>query len=48
MQGILFPKTLTKKMDNISANFLWDNRGNEKGVNWISWDNVCKPKGMGA
>ncbi|XP_048496063.1 uncharacterized protein LOC125495441 [Beta vulgaris subsp. vulgaris] len=47
MQGILFPKTLTTKMDSNSANFLWGNRGNKKGINWIAWEHVCKPKELG-
>ena len=47
MQGLHFPKSITKKMDSISANFLWGNKDKKKGLNCISWDNICKPKILG-
>ena len=34
-------------MDSISANFLWGSRENARGMNWISWEKVCKPKELG-
>ena len=47
MQGLFFPKSITKKLDSISANFLWGNKDKKKGLNWISWENICKPKMLG-
>lgn len=34
-------------MDIISAKFLWGSWGNSRGINWISWEKVCKRKSMG-
>jgi hypothetical protein len=41
------PVQVWKIIKRIQREFLWGCRGGRKRVNWVKWDDVCKPKHLG-
>ncbi|XP_019465435.1 PREDICTED: uncharacterized protein LOC109363636 [Lupinus angustifolius] len=44
---ILAPKKVLSKLTNLRMRFLWGNKIGSKGIAWVSWLEVCKPKSLG-
>lgn len=47
MACFLLPRTLTKKIMAIMAEFWWKNKKETKGMHWRSWDQLTKSKEVG-
>ena len=41
------PKTVTKKLTSLTAQFWWSSGGNTRRLHWKSWDKVCHSKEEG-
>ncbi|CAL0323583.1 unnamed protein product [Lupinus luteus] len=41
------PKKIIRKIASLQRNFLWGHRRNGKGIAWVAWSEVCKPKMQG-
>ncbi|XP_019418405.1 PREDICTED: uncharacterized protein LOC109329188 [Lupinus angustifolius] len=41
------PKKVLAKLVSMQRNFLWGNKRGGKGIAWVAWDVVCKPKVLG-
>ncbi|XP_058749275.1 uncharacterized protein LOC131622266 [Vicia villosa] len=41
------PNKVKKEIVKLQRNFLWHNAIERKGVDWISWRTICKPKDQG-
>ncbi|KAF1869220.1 hypothetical protein Lal_00048502 [Lupinus albus] len=41
------PKKVLAKLVNLQRRFLWGNKRGDKGIVWVSWAEVCKPKSLG-
>jgi hypothetical protein len=41
------PVQVWKKIRRIQREFLWGSRNGRKLVNWVKWEDVCKPKSLG-
>ena len=48
MQVFLLPKGVCKDIEVMLNSFWWGNHGgNKKGINWMKWEHLCKPKFVG-
>nr|UBX54584.1 Line-1 retrotransposon [Lupinus angustifolius] len=41
------PKKVLAKIVSLQRNFLWGNKDGNRGIAWVAWDDVCKPKELG-
>ncbi|CAI8613253.1 unnamed protein product [Vicia faba] len=41
------PKKIIKQIIQIQSRFLWLGNEDKRGIAWVSWDNVCRPKEEG-
>jgi hypothetical protein len=41
------PIQVWKKVRRIQREFLWGSKNGRKKVNWVKWEEVCKPKNQG-
>ena len=39
--------TLCDELTSMIRNFWWGQKQDERKLNWMSWDNLCKPKADG-
>ena len=44
MSCFKLPYTLCEELTSMIRNFWWGQKQNERKLNWMSWDNLCKPK----
>ncbi|GKV09171.1 hypothetical protein SLEP1_g20713 [Rubroshorea leprosula] len=44
MSVYVIPKGIIHSIDKLHKSFLWGGKGDERKINWISWDRVCKKK----
>ncbi|GKV37145.1 hypothetical protein SLEP1_g45206 [Rubroshorea leprosula] len=47
MSVFIIPKGIIHSIDKIRKCFLWGGRGEERKINWVSWEKVCKKKEEG-
>ncbi|GKU86405.1 hypothetical protein SLEP1_g936 [Rubroshorea leprosula] len=47
MSVYVVPKGIIHSIDKLRKSFLWGGKGDERKINWISWDKVCKKKEEG-
>ena len=50
MSCFKLPDTLCEELTSMIRNFWWGQKQDKRKLNWLSWDNLCKPKvdgGMG-
>ncbi|GKV29684.1 hypothetical protein SLEP1_g38589 [Rubroshorea leprosula] len=47
MSVYVIPKGIIQSIDKLRKSFLWGGKGEERKINWISWDRVCKKKEEG-
>ena len=47
MQSLKMPNLVCEKLDRKSKAFLWGDNEERRRVHMVSWDDICKPKGMG-
>lgn len=48
MSIYLLPKELCKELEVMMNSFWWrSNHSGGKGINWVKWEYLCKPKGCG-
>lgn len=47
MQGLDLPISLCSELNRIMATFLWGKGDDQKGINWVAWENIAKPKAEG-
>ncbi|GLU02749.1 hypothetical protein SLE2022_199870 [Rubroshorea leprosula] len=47
MSVYVIPKGIIQSIDKLRKSFLWGGKGDERKINWISWDRVCKKKEEG-
>ncbi|KAF1874156.1 hypothetical protein Lal_00041602 [Lupinus albus] len=40
------PKKVVAKLASLQRKFLWGNRKGGKGIAWVSWSEMCKPKSL--
>ncbi|XP_019429320.1 PREDICTED: uncharacterized protein LOC109336933 [Lupinus angustifolius] len=45
--GVEALKKVTLKMISLQRKFLWSNKSGVRGIPWIAWSEVCKPKKLG-
>lgn len=38
------PTCIIYKLDSIFKQFLWGESENERKINWVQWNNICKPE----
>ncbi|XP_019425147.1 PREDICTED: uncharacterized protein LOC109334030 [Lupinus angustifolius] len=41
------PKKVVSKLTSLQRNFLWNKNSGGRGIPWIAWSEVCKPKRLG-
>ncbi|XP_058726594.1 uncharacterized protein LOC131597954 [Vicia villosa] len=41
------PVKVVKEIIRIQSRFLWSGKEDKKCINWVSWDNICRPKEEG-
>ncbi|XP_019447237.1 PREDICTED: uncharacterized protein LOC109350456 [Lupinus angustifolius] len=41
------PKKVISKLTSLQRNFLWSNKTGVRGIPWVAWSDVCKPKKFG-
>lgn len=47
MACFLLPKNICDKLDSLTRNFWWKGNPEDKGICWVSWDNLGKAKEQG-
>ncbi|XP_028550230.1 uncharacterized protein LOC114579535 [Dendrobium catenatum] len=47
MLGSLVPKMLIHELEKLCRSFIWNNSDGTKGMHYISWSNICKPRCLG-
>ena len=48
MSLYLLPKELCRELEGMMNSFWWhSNHSGRKGINWVNWEYLCKPKGCG-
>ncbi|GKV41862.1 hypothetical protein SLEP1_g49342 [Rubroshorea leprosula] len=47
MSVFLIPKGILLSIDKIRKSFLWGGGGDERKVNWVKWEKICKKKEEG-
>ncbi|GKU93946.1 hypothetical protein SLEP1_g7495 [Rubroshorea leprosula] len=47
MSVYVIPKGIIQSIDKLRKSFLWGGKGDERKINWISWDRMCKKKEEG-
>ncbi|KAL0910886.1 hypothetical protein M5K25_018983 [Dendrobium thyrsiflorum] len=43
----LVPKSILQNVDKLCRDFLWNKDNARKGLHYIAWDDICKPKVLG-
>ncbi|KAK3211564.1 hypothetical protein Dsin_016270 [Dipteronia sinensis] len=46
-QSIKLPSEISKSLDKINRDYLWDNTVDKKKIHLVNWDTVCLPKFLG-
>ncbi|XP_019414594.1 PREDICTED: uncharacterized protein LOC109326361 [Lupinus angustifolius] len=41
------PKKVISKLLSLEKSFLWGNNSGDRGIVWVSWEEICKPKKEG-
>ena len=41
------PVSIARSLEKIIRDFLWPNNGVTKGLHWVKWGDVCRPKRQG-
>ncbi|GKV31782.1 hypothetical protein SLEP1_g40447 [Rubroshorea leprosula] len=47
MSVFVIPKGIIYAIDKIRKSFLWGGKGEDRKINWVSWERVCKKKEEG-
>lgn len=47
MQSLKMPNSVCEELDRKALDFLWGDNEERRRVHMVSWDDICKPKGMG-
>lgn len=47
LQTTKLPTGMVNKIETTSRKFVWGNDGEERRINLVSWEKLCKPKEYG-
>jgi len=47
MSLFTIPVSIARSLEKIMRDFLWPNNGATKGLHWVNWREVCRPKHQG-
>ena len=47
MSLFTIPVSTVRSLEKIMRDFLWPNNGVTKGLHWVNWGEVCRPKHQG-
>ena len=47
MSLLTIPVSIAHSLEKIMRDFLWSNSGLPKGLHWVNWGDVCRPKHQG-
>ncbi|PKU76831.1 Putative ribonuclease H protein [Dendrobium catenatum] len=43
----LVPKRVLLELEKLCINFLWNKKGGSKGIHYVAWEDICKPRRLG-
>ena len=47
MSLLTIPVSIARCLKKMMRDFLWPNNGSTKGLHWVNWREVCRPKQQG-